>query len=153
MKFMPGEQIRSTVALKHVGVGLRFLSTIIDLILFLIFVRYYIYYMGDLAPNLLASAYLPLVILLAVGFIYYWLAEAFLGGTVGKLALGMRVRMADGSPLGIAPSLIRNLLRIIDGLFFYLVAAFMVWFSPARQRLGDRVAGTVVVKAKSIPSK
>lgn len=143
---MPGEQIRSTVALKHVGVGLRFLSTIIDLILFLIFVRYYIYYMGELAPNLLANAYLPLLILLTVGFIYYWLAEVFLGGTVGKLALGMRVRMADGSPLGITSSFIRNLLRIIDGLFFYLVAAFSVWFSPARQRLGDRVAGTVVVK-------
>lgn len=150
---MPGEQIRSTVALKHAGVGLRFLSTIIDLIIFLIFVRYYIYYMGDLAPNLLASDYLPLFILLTIGFFYYWLAEAFLGGTVGKLVLGMRVRMADGSPLGIAPSFIRNLLRIIDGLFFYLVAAFMVWFSPARQRLGDRVAGTVVVKAKSLPSK
>ena len=81
------------------------------------------------------------------------MAEAYLGGTVGKLALGMRVRMADGSPLGVAPSFIRNLFRIIDGLFFYLVAAFMVWFSPAHQRLGDLVAGTVVVKAKSLPSK
>jgi uncharacterized RDD family membrane protein YckC len=150
---MPDKQIQNTIALKHAGVGLRFLSTLIDLIIFLIFVRYFIYYMGYLAPNLLASDYLPLFILSMSVFLYYWLAEAFLGGTLGKLALGMRVRMADGSPLGIAPSFIRNLLRIIDGLFFYLVAAVAIWFSPARQRLGDRVAGTVVVKTKSLPPK
>ncbi len=136
---------------KYVGAGLRFLSTIIDLILFLIFAHFLIYYMGELAPFLLRINSGPLLILLAVGFLYYWLCEAYLGGTLGKLIIGIRVRMADGSPCGVVPSLIRNLLRIIDGLFFYVVAAFLVWFSPARQRLGDRVAGTVVVKAKNLP--
>ena len=146
---MSDEQIRSIATLKHSGVGMRFISTAIDFIVFLAFVRYFIYYAGYLSPNLLASNFVPLLILSTVAFLYYWLAEAFLGGTLGKLVLGLRVRMSDGSSLKVLPSFIRNLLRVIDGLFFYLVADFLIWFSPERQRLGDRVAGTVVVKARS----
>jgi uncharacterized RDD family membrane protein YckC len=69
-----------------------------------------------------------------------------LGGTLGKLALGMRVVMEDGSPVTLTASLIRNLLRIIDGLFAYLLGAIFIWTSPAKQRLGDRLAKTFVVK-------
>ncbi len=143
-----GEAVKT---LKHIGVGLRFVSILIDLILLLTFTHYFIYYMGVLTPDLLLSNYGPLFILLAVWFLYYWLCEAYLGGTPGKLILGIRVRMVDGGRIGLLASLIRNLLRIIDGLFFYLVGAFWVWFTPARQRLGDQIAGTVVVKAKKLP--
>jgi uncharacterized RDD family membrane protein YckC len=44
-------------------------------------------------------------------------------------------------------SLVRSLLRIIDGLFVYLVGAILVWRSDMKQRFGDRVAKTVVVRA------
>jgi hypothetical protein len=37
------------------------------------------------------------------------------------------------------------LLRIVDALLFYLVAAIAVWSSPKRQRIGDHAAATVVV--------
>jgi uncharacterized RDD family membrane protein YckC len=47
-------------------------------------------------------------------------------------------------------ALIRNILRIVDGLFVYLVGAILVWKSDKRQRLGDRVAHTVVVRASSV---
>lgn len=76
---------------------------------------------------------------------YYVAMEAAFKATLGKMAVGVRIAAADGSPVGIRAVLIRNGLRIVDGLLFYLVGAVAAWNSPLRQRLGDRVAGTVVV--------
>jgi uncharacterized RDD family membrane protein YckC len=49
-------------------------------------------------------------------------------------------------------SIIRNLLRIVDGFFFYLVGAIVVWVSKGRQRLGDMAAHTLVVKTAAEPA-
>ena len=79
---------------------------------------------------------------------YYTAMEAALGASVGKLVVGIRVVMEDGSKITWSAALVRNLLRIVDGLFIYLVAAIVVWSGgPTRQRLGDRVAHTVVIGA------
>lgn len=64
--------------------------------------------------------------------------------------LGLRVVKTDGSPLGWSQAVIRNLLRVIDGLFSYLVGAILIWDSPLRQRLGDRAAKTVVVRRQTV---
>ena len=79
-------------------------------------------------------------------FGYFIVMEAMWGATVGKMALRLRVVKTDGTPISWSESVIRNLLRIIDGLFYYLVGAILIWTSPLRQRLGDRAAKTVVVK-------
>jgi uncharacterized RDD family membrane protein YckC len=42
---------------------------------------------------------------------------------------------------------IRTILRIIDGIFFYLVAFICVVATKQKQRLGDMAAGTLVVRA------
>jgi RDD family len=59
--------------------------------------------------------------------------------------LSLRVVGEDGSPIYLGAAFLRNVLRLVDGLFFYLVAAVSVWASPTRQRLGDRAAHTYVV--------
>jgi uncharacterized RDD family membrane protein YckC len=82
-------------------------------------------------------------------FGYFIVLEATQGATLGKMALGLRVVKTNGAPITWADSLIRNLLRIIDGLFGYLVGAILIWSSPLKQRLGDRVAHTVVVRRPS----
>jgi uncharacterized RDD family membrane protein YckC len=41
----------------------------------------------------------------------------------------------------------RNILRVIDGFFAYLIGAILIWRSDKQQRLGDTIAKTVVVKA------
>ena len=41
---------------------------------------------------------------------------------------------------------IRNLLRIVDGLFGYLVGFIVVLVSQMRRRLGDMAAHTLVVR-------
>ncbi|GAA3913976.1 RDD family protein [Luteimonas lutimaris] len=72
----------------------------------------------------------------------------FDGQTPGKRALELRVVSADGAPVGWLASLVRNLLRTVDmlpvGYGFGLVASLS---DPYGRRLGDMVAGTLVVHA------
>jgi uncharacterized RDD family membrane protein YckC len=78
---------------------------------------------------------------------YYILLEGSLGQTVGKMATGIKVvGEATGAPTGIGAAAIRTVLRIIDGLFCYLVAFVTVLASAKRQRLGDMAAHTLVVR-------
>ena len=87
----------------------------------------------------------PMFAALVLFFAYYVICEGLFGRTLGKRILGLRVVGEDGSPIYLGAAFLRNLLRIVDGLFFYLVAAISVWASPTRQRLGDRAARTYVV--------
>jgi uncharacterized RDD family membrane protein YckC len=84
-------------------------------------------------------------------FLYVWLLEGVLGATLGKFILNVRVRRIDGSAIGLTKSLVRNLLRIIDAIGVYLVGFLIAIFSHLKQRLGDHVAKTVVVKKDSGP--
>jgi uncharacterized RDD family membrane protein YckC len=85
---------------------------------------------------------------LLVAFLYYGVTEAMSGQTLGKRLLGIRVVKADGTkPSGGAIAL-RTVLRIIDGIAFYLVGLiFILATGRKRQRLGDIAAGTTVGRA------
>ncbi len=81
----------------------------------------------------------------AVFFLYLWLLEASFGATLGKAMVGIRVvRMTERNPLAVLA--IRNLLRVVDGLGFYLVGAVVAGCSRIHRRLGDICAGTVVIE-------
>lgn len=68
------------------------------------------------------------------------------GRTPGKMATGIRTVMVGGAPVTFVPSLIRNILRLIDALpTFYLIAMVSVLVTERNQRLGDLLAGTIVV--------
>jgi len=80
-------------------------------------------------------------------FAYFLVLEANWGATLGKFATNLRVvRENDGGPIGWRAALLRNLLRPIDGLVLYLVGFIAICMSPKRQRVGDKVAGTIVVR-------
>lgn len=85
---------------------------------------------------------------LAVGFGYFIGLEARDGRTLGKRLLGLRVVNEDGTPITMGASTVRNVLRVVDGLFFYAVGAVAMLVSDRKQRLGDHVANTVVVRSK-----
>jgi uncharacterized RDD family membrane protein YckC len=76
-------------------------------------------------------------------FIYYGLSELFLRGqTLGKRMSGIRVVRLDGFALDPGGILVRNIFRVID----HLPPLWLVpLVSKKSQRLGDMVAGTVVV--------
>jgi len=68
------------------------------------------------------------------------------GRSPGKMLLGLRVIHDDGTPVGWAASLTRNLLRFVDMLpFGYTLGILSCLNNPAFKRLGDMAAGTLVV--------
>jgi uncharacterized RDD family membrane protein YckC len=91
----------------------------------------------------------PFFLWLGIALAYYIAMEALRGGTLGKLATGLKVVKQDGQALDLQASVVRNVLRLVDGLFFYLVGAIVVWVSKGKQRLGDMAAHTKVVKARA----
>jgi uncharacterized RDD family membrane protein YckC len=86
-------------------------------------------------------------LLVALGVGYYTVCEAATGATLGKRLVGIRVVGADGGDVTFGAAFVRNLLRIVDALFFYLVGFLFAMMSNRGQRLGDRAAHTVVVRA------
>ncbi len=92
----------------------------------------------------------PWLVLLVV--VYFSAQEALFGSTWGKMVAGLRVVDVEGTPPSLAAVLVRNILRPLDYWpAFYVVGAISALLSSRRQRLGDRVAHTVVVRAESAP--
>jgi uncharacterized RDD family membrane protein YckC len=86
---------------------------------------------------------------LAIMALYFWLLEGLAGATLGKWALGLRVIAGDGGRPGLRASLVRNALRIVDGLpACSILGIVLIARSPERARCGDRVAGTRVVHVR-----
>jgi Predicted membrane protein/domain len=88
-------------------------------------------------------------------FGYFILLEGPLGKgrTVGKRALKLRVIKKDQSMIGYGASFGRNILRLIDGLFFYIIGMILISGSDLNQRLGDRAADTIVIKENNDENK
>ena len=87
------------------------------------------------------------LISVVIFLLYYILMEGYLGQTIGKMLLGIKVVREDTDKVpGLGAATIRTLLRIIDGLFGYLVGFIAVMASAKRQRLGDMAAHTLVVR-------
>jgi uncharacterized RDD family membrane protein YckC len=81
-----------------------------------------------------------------LGLSYYILLETLFGATPGKGIAGIQVRSRDDGACNFRASLIRNLLRVVDAVAAYLVGFIVALLSESRQRLGDLVAGTIVVR-------
>lgn len=87
-----------------------------------------------------------LVTIFAAQWLYFALFEAARGATPGKRLLGLRVVTTSGRPIGFGAAVMRNLLRVADVLpGWYLLGALVMTASPKFQRIGDWVAGTLVV--------
>jgi len=80
---------------------------------------------------------------------YYVLFEGLNDGqTPGKRFLRLRAVRDGGYSIGFSASAVRNLIRIVDlqPVFTYLVGIASIAFSKSGKRLGDIVAGTIVVR-------
>lgn len=78
--------------------------------------------------------------------LYYWLMEGLFGATIGKMAAAIRVTGLEGEKCGLGNALVRTCLRIFDGLFFYLLGFLVAVCSQKKQRIGDHLAKTLVIK-------
>jgi uncharacterized RDD family membrane protein YckC len=139
--------------MRYVSVGRRFVAILVDGLISLAWVvpLSEVRHTGNAWDFRLNGA--PAVLAILLWIAYFTLFEGFVGASPGKLLLGLRVVKANGSKLDASSALLRSVLRIVDAfpyVFPYLVGAVAVWGSPTRQRVGDRVAGSVVVESSSI---
>jgi uncharacterized protein len=95
------------------------------------------------------AAGLFILVFFSAWFNYFAICEWRWGQTIGKNMTGIRVLALDGGRLTWQAAALRNLLRLVD-LPLALVGAdyLIVRGSPLRQRLGDRVAKTIVVRER-----
>lgn len=80
---------------------------------------------------------------------HFLLVELAFGASFGKLLTGLRVRMLDGAKPTFRAVAIRTVMRPIDGLPYVipnLLGFIVIANNPAHQRIGDRIAHTIVVR-------
>lgn len=92
---------------------------------------------------------LAIYIILAGLFVFYSLFSEYLlnGSSIGKQAMGLRILRLDGQPCELMDYVIRWAFRSVD-IFLSLgtLAGLLVGFSASRQRIGEILSNTVVVK-------
>lgn len=147
---------RVALSLEMAGIGARAFAYLLDLLLvFLLWVVALVVYSisGDLLREVQALSVAGQLLAVAAVLLSGWgwdVAWEVLGGgrTPGKRALGLRVVRLDGAPVGPVESLVRNLLRALEVPFGYAPGVLAVALGPRRQRIGDVVAGTLVVRER-----
>jgi len=142
------------------GIGSRFLAIAMDMLIqtlaFLLLI-----FVGELLIPTVAR-FTPgawtwaAAIFFLVAFVlysgYYAMFEVFWNGqTPGKRLVRIRVISDSGRPITVYEAVVRNLLRLVDQLpGLYVVGIISVFLTARNKRLGDIVAGTVVVHEKAM---
>ncbi len=151
------------------GIGSRFVALLLDYLLqvaavFVLIFVFVLFFAGTAGSHTsgIASASANLsekwgiAIAIALPFLFHWgyftLFEAFWHGqTPGKRLMRIRVIQQTGRPIGLFESMGRNLLRAIDMLpTFYVFGVITMFLTKRQQRLGDLVAGTLVVHERDL---
>lgn len=137
------------------GLGSRIVAHIIDCVLIL--ATLYACSIAGIVAGMVTDQFIAtgflLFIVFLIPFAYFILLEGLWNGqTVGKKAFGIRVRLADGTPITFMAALGRNIMRPADMVPGLYLVGFLAIFTNAKcQRLGDLIAGTVVCYEKRNP--
>ena len=128
------------------GLGSRAIAGCIDLVLKALLVGLLLIVLLALMGIAAAFAIVP-----AIGMtmlVYDVLFETLAGGrTPGKRMSGLRGVRASGRPVDLTASVIRNALRLLDGLpLSYLPTIVSILLTRRNQRPGDLAADTVVIR-------
>lgn len=123
------------------GLGTRFFAWLADLM---------VLGAGTLACALCTPFFVALVLIFIWQWGYHVFTEYRWGGqSPGKRLLGIQVLSQDGLPIDLWQALVRNLVRTIDMMTpLYLLGGSVAFMSANRQRLGDMIAGTIVVRKR-----
>lgn len=125
--------------------GLAFLIDQIIITLFLVFMYVFFEFVG--ITSLLEDLFVYIV-MIPVYFLYTLLFEAFnYGQTLGKMMIGLKVRRIDGNEVTFTEAITRWLMRVPD-IFISAgaLAAILVSSTERSQRMGDILAGTIVIR-------
>lgn len=127
------------------GIGDRMVAYLVDCAIYIAY--YFFLFLANEMVGFLRNGYIAFMASLPLLF-YSLVCETFMNGqTVGKKAKGIQVISLDGGQASFGQYLARWLFSLID-IFadFGVVAVVMIALSEKNQRLGDKVAGTTVVR-------
>jgi uncharacterized RDD family membrane protein YckC len=130
------------------GLGERIVGRIID---YAIFIAFYFIFIFLIIGKMPQTGLIICGIIMAVVFIFYdLLCETLLNGqSVGKRVMKIRVISLDGNRPRFGQYLLRWLMRMVDfGITLNLGALLCALVTENGQRIGDLVAGTVMVKTQ-----
>lgn len=129
--------------------GMRLLAWVIDLAIRGTFTILMVIILTQYSYSQTANYVIYFFVYLLPNAFYFLAFEIFMNGqTPGKKMLGMRVRNMNGGKPGISQYLIRWLFRLFEAVLLFIPVISMAR-SPYDQRLGDIVAGTIVVSTKT----
>lgn len=92
--------------------------------------------------------YLLLASWVLIAILYFTVSQAVSAGrTVGKVALGLRAIRVDGGTASIGEYFLRSVAYVVDVVLG--IGVILMFFHPQSRRLGDLLAGTVVVRERT----
>ena len=127
------------------SVGKRVVGAIIDIIVLFIVMIIFSFLFGTSEGSSFGVSGFAAFILYLLWFAYFVVLEVITGKTIGKYVVKTKVINESGGQISWGTSIVRNILRIVDGFFFYLVGFIIALASKENQRLGDMAAKTYVV--------
>jgi uncharacterized RDD family membrane protein YckC len=132
------------------GPASRFVSALVDIVIQLVLLICAAVVLGTIGSSAQGGTLVLVWFVLSFALITFYdvFFEVFNSGrTPGKLINGLRVVRVEGHPVTFLTSAIRNIIRPIDFLpSVYLLGAVVILATRKNQRVGDVVAGTIVVR-------
>ncbi|GBF79744.1 RDD family protein [Aphanothece sacrum] len=142
------------------GIGNRAFALVIDyfcfwLILIIYLLSTFVFsevistVLNSFLPNLenvemwLTAIFFVIFFFIYVGYFVFF-ETLWQGQTPGKRRVKIRVIRDDGRPVGLQQATLRALLRPVDDILF--LGVLLIVFSKQEKRLGDLVAGTLVIQ-------
>ncbi|KAB2814380.1 RDD family protein [Phaeocystidibacter luteus] len=132
--------------------GIRIAAFALDQVFFLVLLFLITYTIGELF-SYNSTTYEIFIYFIFLPFIIFYsmiMELIWNGQTIGKKLLGIRVMRMDGEPVGVDEVLSRWFMRLVDILMSAgSLALLMVSTSRYRQRFGDVLGGTIVVRERN----
>lgn len=132
--------------LKYAGFWIRFAAYFIDaVILWIVNFAVMMLFMGGFTPT---EPNIPVQVFMALAGIIYFVAmeSSSRQGTLGKMAVGIRVGKANGEQISFINALGRYFSKIISALILFIGFMMAGWDSK-KQALHDKIANTYVYYA------
>ena len=100
-----------------------------------------------LVPLSFSPEFTLFVLIFSLQFIYFTVLEHLFSATPGKYFVNIQLMSEDGGKPPLMSTFTRNIIRFLELILgFYLISAIMIAVTAQRQRLGDKIAHTLVVK-------
>lgn len=144
-----------------VGIGSRFLAALVDttiIALLLLAANAILFYFLFRGLDSGSGNSFVVALLSLISFAFFWGYYIFFemrwnGSSPGKQLVGIRVIRGDGTPITLAESVIRNLVRLVDFLpGAYGLGLVTMFVDGQARRLGDMAANTLVVREQTAVS-